>query len=300
MMVGLPGSGKTTYAKSVSDACKKAVVHSSDAIRKELYGTEKEQSDPERVFNLLHKRVIIDLRCGKDVIYDATNIKTDDRKKAIQAITAEVPTVEKIALIMDTDLEMCKENNASRHRHVPDYVYERMLANFSYPDLSEGFDQIINVQQKRKNMRPSAKTAAVRATSEYVEYTGVFLDRAPFYALVSEKVGVNRLHQDVLRPHVTFQYMPQIVQEELFGEKAEFKAVGYGNDGLNEGLLVEWLSGSPQVKRLFDEIPIPHITLSYAEHGSAVNTRYLDFKPIVPFSVGGVFGGFVRNGGVTC
>ena len=89
--------------------------------------------------------------------------------------------------------------------------------------------------------------------------------------------------------------MPQIIQEELFGEKAEFKVVGYGNDGLNEGLLVEWQAGAPRLKQLFDEIQIPHITLSYAENGSAVNTRYLDFKPIIPFDISGVFGGFSKS-----
>lgn len=125
-----------------------------------------------------------------------------------------------------------------------------------------------------------------------VAYTGVFFEKESFYTLVSEKLSGSRLHQDVLYPHVTFQYMPLIIPEDLFEEKAEFKVVGYGNDGLNEGLLVEWQAGAPQLKQLYDEIKIPHITLSYAEDGSAVNTRYLDFKPIIPFDISGVFGGF--------
>ena len=296
MMIGLPGSGKSTYAKEIAKAFKNdVVIHSSDAIRKELYGTENEQSNPERVFNLLHKRAAIDLRCGKNVIYDATNIKVDDRKRAIRTITSDLLAVGKIALIMDTDLETCKKNNASRHRKVPDHVYERMLAAFSRPTFSEGFDQIISVQQGMRDSIPNAKVAAVGQQSDFVAYTGVFFEREPLYTLVSEKFGISRLRQDVLHPHVTFQYMPQVIREELFGETAEFKVVGYGNDKLNEGLLVEWISGSPQVKWLFDEIPIPHITLSYAENGSAVNTRYLDFKPITPFNISGVFGGFSKN-----
>ncbi len=128
-----------------------------------------------------------------------------------------------------------------------------------------------------------------------IAYTGVFFEKESFYALVSEKLSGSRLHQDVLHPHVTFQYMPQIVPEELFEEKAEFKVVGYGNDGQNEGLLVEWLTGAPQLKQLYDEIKIPHITVSYAEYGSPVNTRYLDFKPITSFDISGVFGGFSKS-----
>lgn len=295
MMVGLPGSGKTTYAKGVSDACKNAVVHSSDVIRKELYGTEKEQSDPERVFRLLHRRAAIDLRCGKDVIYDATNIKVDDRKRAIQSITSDLPIVEKIAIIMDTDLDVCKENNASRHRHVPDSVYERMILAFSRPSFSEGFDQIISVRQKRADTLPNAILAETKENSAEVEYTGVFFERETLSDLISQNIGEGRLHQVVLHPHVTFQYMPQTIREELFGELVEFRVVGYGNDGLNEGLLVEWLSGSALVKKLFKDVPIPHITISYAEHGSAVNTRYLDFKPITPFVISGIFGGFTNS-----
>ena len=295
MMVGLPGSGKTTYAKGVSNTCKNVVIHSSDAIRKELYGTEKEQSDPERVFALLHRRAVIDLRCGKDVIYDATNIRIEDRKRAIQAITTDVPAIEKIALIMDTDLETCKENNASRHRHVPASAYERMISAFSRPDFSEGFDQIISVRQKKKDLLQNAKVAVARANSDVVEYTGVFFEKGPFSSLVSKNIEEKRLHRVVLHPHVTFQYMPQTIREELFGELVKFRVVGYGNDGLNEGLLVEWLSGSTLVKKLFYEVPIPHITISYAEHGNAVNTRYLDFKPITPFVISGIFGGFTNS-----
>ncbi len=295
MMVGLPGSGKTTYAKHLSNTLNNVVVHSSDAIRKEMYGVEKEQCDPGHVFSLLHKRAVIDLRCGKDVIYDAINIKADDRKRAIQAITNDVPTVEKIALIMDTDLEACKDNNASMHRHVPEYAYERMLATFSRPEFSEGFDQIISIQQKKDTI-PNTKIPEARASSDFVEYTGVFLERASLYALVSEKFGDGRLHHDVLYPHITFQYMPQMIQDELFGEKAEFSVVGYGKDELNEGLLVKWKSGPPALKKEFAQICIPHITLSFSEYGYAVNTRYLDFRPIAPFMISGYFGGFTKNG----
>lgn len=296
MMVGLPGSGKTTYAKYLSSTLRNVVIHSSDAIRKEIYGTEKEQGDAERVFKLLHKRAAIDLRCDKNVIYDATNIKADNRERAIQAMTTDFPAVEKIALIMDTDLETCEDNNASRDEHIPEYVYDRMHASSSRPDYSEGFDQIISVQQKKKDAILSTKIASARSSADFVEYTGVFLERESLYTLVSKKFGDSRLHQGVLYPHITFQYMPQTIRYDLFGEKAEFSVIGYGKDELNEGLLVEWQSGSLALKKEFAQICIPHITLSFSEYGHAVNTRYLDFRPIAPFTISGIFGGFTKNG----
>ena len=76
--------------------------------------------------------------------------------------------------------------------------------------------------------------------------------------------------------HVTLSYRPsEDIWAELkpyIGKEVEVKVVGYGNDGQNEGLLVE-----------FDGIPYygaekKHITLSIAEGAKAVNTGFLDFS----------------------
>lgn len=80
MMCGLPGSGKSTFAENsitVTSGVKqyKPVIHSSDGLRKEIYGNESTQGDANKVFGELHKRIKNDLIAGKDVIYDATCIK---------------------------------------------------------------------------------------------------------------------------------------------------------------------------------------------------------------------------------
>lgn len=79
MMVGLPASGKSTYAKELAEEMK-AVICSSDAIRKELYDDENSQNNNEEVFKLLHSRIKECLREGKNVIYDATNINSKRRR----------------------------------------------------------------------------------------------------------------------------------------------------------------------------------------------------------------------------
>lgn len=56
MMVGLPGSGKSTYAKELADEMR-AVICSSDAIREELRGDENSQDKNEEVFKILHSRI---------------------------------------------------------------------------------------------------------------------------------------------------------------------------------------------------------------------------------------------------
>ena len=64
MMVGLPGSGKSTYAKKLSDKVQ-ITIYSSDAIREELFGDENCQTDNNEVFETLHKRVKDRLRNKK-------------------------------------------------------------------------------------------------------------------------------------------------------------------------------------------------------------------------------------------
>ena len=78
ILCGLPGSGKSAYAenyKAVDDAiCTDfTVIHSSDAIREELFGDAGSQEDNVRVFELMRKRTQEDLKAGKTVIYDASN-----------------------------------------------------------------------------------------------------------------------------------------------------------------------------------------------------------------------------------
>ena len=78
MLVGLPGSGKSTYAAEQHEKYGTHVC-SSDAIRAEL-GDVNDQSNNEKVFQILHRRIKDYLRNGESVIYDATNIKSKRRR----------------------------------------------------------------------------------------------------------------------------------------------------------------------------------------------------------------------------
>ena len=59
MLVGIPGSGKSTWAENNKDIVNE-VIQSSDELRKEL-GDINDQSKNEEVFNILHKRIKEDL-----------------------------------------------------------------------------------------------------------------------------------------------------------------------------------------------------------------------------------------------
>lgn len=145
ILCGLPGSGKSSYAlnyKAVDDAiCTDfTVIHSSDAIREELFGDPSFQGDNAKVFELMHKRVKEDLRAGKTVIYDATNITRKARKGAIKLADPINDTVE--CHIIWIEPEECIYRDSQRDRKVGKAVIDKMLRRWQSPWVDEGFDEV--------------------------------------------------------------------------------------------------------------------------------------------------------------
>ena len=140
MLIGLPGSGKSTYAKSITVSGNKPRIHSLDSLRKEFYGDEGAQGNNNELFCELHKRIKTDLIAGKDVVYDATNIKKKLRMQFLNELKNISCTP--ICLCMMTSYETCIMNNENRERKVPEEVIHRMLLNYQPPHYSEGFEDI--------------------------------------------------------------------------------------------------------------------------------------------------------------
>ena len=146
-LVGLPGSGKSTLANFYT--VKGYKVFSSDAIRAELYGDESVQDNPQKVFNLLHKRIKDALSAGENCIYDATNVKSKTRISFLNEIK-NIPCTKECVIVW-APVEVCKERNAARDRKVPDYVIERMWKNFETPYYFEGWDEISIMNSTSEN-----------------------------------------------------------------------------------------------------------------------------------------------------
>lgn len=138
MLVGIPASGKSTYAKELEE--KGYRIHSSDEIRKELTGDENTQVVNEKVFQVLHKRIKSDLEQGISCVYDATNISMKRRIAFLKEIK-KYDSHKKCVLFM-IPIEICKERNQNRKRKVPDYKFDKMLRQFQCPHFYEGWEQI--------------------------------------------------------------------------------------------------------------------------------------------------------------
>lgn len=145
ILCGIPGSGKSTYAKNYIKQNPNTIHLSSDAIRKELYGDENIQGNPGDVFSLMQKRAIESLNNGYNVLYDATNITRKDRS----GIIGVCPKFAKIEChIIWAPIEECIERDSKRERTVGKEVIDRMLKRFQAPFFDEGIDEIKIVRPK--------------------------------------------------------------------------------------------------------------------------------------------------------
>lgn len=145
MMVGLSGSGKSSFAKFC-----KAPIFSSDAIRAEVYGDENDQTHNQKVFQILHKRITDCLKEGKDCVYDATNLSAKRRKAFLNSISHI--ECEKVCIVMATPFEVCVERDSKRNRRVGREVIFRQTTQFQMPHKYEGWDQIKIIEDEFKNL----------------------------------------------------------------------------------------------------------------------------------------------------
>lgn len=138
MLMGLPGSGKSTIAKELSIK-ENAVLHSSDDLREELFGDVNNQEGNKLLFQELKERIDRDMCNGKSVIYDATNISYKKRKAFLESLKAECY---KECWLVATPYEICLSQNKRRGRNVPEKVIENMYKGIFIPQHYEGWDHI--------------------------------------------------------------------------------------------------------------------------------------------------------------
>lgn len=139
MLCGLPGSGKSIFAKNIQQR-ENAIIHSSDNLREELFGDINECSRNDELFKELHRRIKQNLENGNTIIYDATNTSHKKRKAFLESLR----NIEcyKECYIIATPYEQCLIQNNQRERKVPEFVIKKMYMNFFIPQYYEGWDQI--------------------------------------------------------------------------------------------------------------------------------------------------------------
>lgn len=136
MLVGIPASGKSTYADALNREGWK--VFSSDKLRERMHIKRSRE-----VFSILEENIVASLKNGRDCVLDATNVKSIHRKKMMEKFTAVAESSSCDVFLIPT--KVCMDRNRKRrNKHgVTDEVIIKMANRFEMPQISEGFQTII-------------------------------------------------------------------------------------------------------------------------------------------------------------
>lgn len=153
MFLGVPGSGKSYFARNVANKIN-AVRINGDSMRLAMFGSLKEM---DRIYQTKDRRVLNEyvfngldyvaeqiLLRGQDVIYDAHQNRRSDRRTVEELAMRQgaIPIVVRINTPRDTAFERTQSREATvdQRRMTPDKAREtidRHLASSDKPDNSE-------------------------------------------------------------------------------------------------------------------------------------------------------------------
>lgn len=148
MLVGLPASGKSTYAKGIEENGIFAhgntldfSVFSSDEYRKKLFGNENSQDNNDLVFTTMHNDIIKAMNNNENIVYDACNISAKRRKEYLKSLKKYKEYIF-MCRVFATPYEECQRRNIKRKNSIPSKVIKKMYINFEVPFYNEGWDNI--------------------------------------------------------------------------------------------------------------------------------------------------------------
>ena len=144
-LIGVPGSGKSTWIKNQVWAKDIPVVSTDNFV--EAYAKEQGKTYNE-VFKdympiavkLMANQALICQANGLDVIWDQTSTSVVSRKRKFNTL----PGYEHIAVVFKTpEKEELAKRLASRPgKNIPDHVMRSMIDGFEMPTEDEGFTEI--------------------------------------------------------------------------------------------------------------------------------------------------------------
>lgn len=135
LLVGISGSGKSTWIKSIINPNR--IVVSYDMLRLEINGNIDDHSNSKRIHLIALDRIVKGINEGKDVYIDATNVHSKGRRELLAEIH-EMTDIEFIpcAKIFNPNPNLSKERikidimNGINRSNVPNEAIDRQYQMF--------------------------------------------------------------------------------------------------------------------------------------------------------------------------
>ena len=144
LMMGIPGSGKTTYLKT--RFIERPRVISRDEIRFSMVKEDEEYFSKEKeVYAEFISQIKEALKFEAEVFADATHLNETSRAKTLRALGESLKDVEVNVIWVRVPVETAlaqNENRKETRSYVPRSVIRRMYSQLTKPTKEEGFDHI--------------------------------------------------------------------------------------------------------------------------------------------------------------
>jgi len=146
-LIGVPGSGKSTWIKNQVQLLGLTVVSTDNFV--EAYAQSQGRTYNEvfteympTAVKLMSDQVVAARQLGHDIIWDQTSTTVASRRRKFRML----PKYEHVAVVFVTpEPHELERRLASRPgKSIPQNVMDRMIRDFEMPTLDEGFTEIVN------------------------------------------------------------------------------------------------------------------------------------------------------------
>lgn len=154
MAVGLPGSGKSTFLKKLSEELSLMIASTDDLIEREAAKRGMTYSEAFNKVNFkqlqaeFKKEIEAAVKAGKNIAIDQTNVGAKSRRSKMELIP---DAYTRVCLVFDVPDAVLRDRLTKRAAEtgkvIPDFVVKQMTSSWQTPSTSDGFDMIIEVTQ---------------------------------------------------------------------------------------------------------------------------------------------------------